>query len=334
MLSALRRYRNDTMKNYWDDLAAWNDAEVRNKHEIRSLCFGLAATFYFRDGHTERKRRAALACFDDYDARFGSSLRWCQASAETSRLGRVDKLRSRDMSPYLLSPKWDTPEAHDRAWAYYWHGGEHKHDASPFEVNGFGSPKMFAEVRQSLSFFRFSVPVLHVREQPDVFVDLVMQCSERLEPVHGYGGVTVLTSSDRGTVQRAAPRIAGFAARYPGLEVDRPMSHKRVTQSGIKGGNWITILSTPFIDRLGGLPALGAALPESFVTHEYGDGVVIVAGPAPEVGDRHRNIDTPAYRELARVLKPIRITEHPAIYPKGRFSEQEGFAEWLARFDD
>ena len=50
----------------------------------------------------------------------------------------------------------------------------------------------------------------------------------------------LLQSRNRGLTQSYAGRIAAFAAQYPGIEIDRPMSHKLATQNRIKGGNWIT----------------------------------------------------------------------------------------------
>lgn len=322
------------MQDEWQTLCAWETSQILADKGRVAACCGLAATFYVREGHTEANRTAALECFNEYDRLCGSSLQWCRASAESNRLGRTAKLRSRDMSPYLLSPKWDLPEAEDRACAYYWHGGKRQHDASPFKINYFASPKMYVEVDDSLSFFQVSFPVLWFREREADFIDFVASCAERLRPLNGYGGITILTSTDRGDTQRAAPKIAGWAERYPGLEVDRPMSHKAVVHQKIKGGNWLTVLSTPFVEALGGEAALREELPEPLRLRKYGGGVILVAGSAPEVGDRNRDQDTPAYRTLARVLRPIRIVDHPRVYPEGRFSEEGAFAEWLARFDE
>jgi hypothetical protein len=111
------------------------------------------------------------------------------------------------------------------------------------------------------------------------------------------------------------------------------MSHKLATLNGIKGGNWLTILSDPFVERLGGRDAIREALGEPFAVESFTGGVMIVAGNAPEVGDRNRNIDAPLYRKLARILRPIRIDQHPPVYAMGPLSVEGEFDAWLARFD-
>ena len=237
------------------------------------------------------------------------------------------------MSPYLLSSNWNQPQAREHGWAFYWHGGEHESDASPFKIHAYGSPKMYAELDNSLSFLQVSFPVLWFQGKQEGFPDLILRWCERLKPYHGYGGITLLDSPDPGLSQRYAPNIAAFAARYPGLEIDDPMSHKFATQDGIKGGNWLTILSSGFVERLSGRSSLSEKLGNPFVVRDYNGGVVVVAGPEPEVGDRNRNIDTPLYRRLAGVLKPIRIQHHPRPYAEGRFAEASEYEAWLARFD-
>jgi hypothetical protein len=254
--------------------------------------------------------------------------------ADIWRMSPVAKLQSRDMSRYLLSQKWNEPKAREHAWSYYWHGGEGRDDASPFMIDAYGSPRMYAELDNSLSFLRVSFPVLWFQKDPTVFIDLILKWCERLRPHHGYGGIFLLESPDEGVAQGYAPQVAGFAGRYPGLEIDDPMSHKLVTQEDIKGGNWLTILSTYFVEKLGGREELCEALGVPFVVKDYDGGLMIIAGPAPEVGDSNLNIHPTLYRKLASVLKPIRIHDHPRPYSEGRFAEEGEFASWLARFDE
>jgi hypothetical protein len=319
---------------YWTSLRKWEEALVRDEEGTIAICFGLAATLYFQNGHTEEKRRASLECFNEYERLCGALLRWHCVGADSRRMSPVAKLRSRDMSPYLLSPKWNQTESREHAWAFYWHGGEHPEDASPLKIHAYGSPRMYAELDNSLSFLQVSFPVLWFEDKLEGFPELILRWCERLKPHHGYGGITLLESPDRGLAQHYSPDIAAFAGRYPGLEIDRPMSHKLATQNGIKGGNWLTILSTYFVQQLGGRDSLREQLGEPFVVEDYDGSVMVVAGPVPEVGDRNRNVDTPLYRKLAGVLKPIRIQDHPRPYAKGRFAEDDEFATWLARFDE
>ena len=320
----------------WANLTTWEKILVRHNDGRIAIRFGLAATLYFHEGHTEEKRRASLECFNEYECMCGTSLRWHSVSANSRRMSSVGKLRNRDMSPYMLSPKWNEPEARDHGWAFYWHDGKHQNDASSLKIDAYGSPRMYTELDNSLSFLQVSFPVLWFQDKSAGLPELILRWCERLKPYHGYGGITLLESPDRGLTQRYSSNIAAFGGRYPGLEIDRPMSHKLTTQrqGGIKGGNWLTILSTYFVEKLGGRDTVHRQLSEPFVVKDYDGGVMIVAGPVPEVGDRNRNIDTPLYRKLAGILKPIRIQDHPRPYAKGRFAEDGEFAAWIARFDE
>lgn len=322
------------MATDWGSLTTWEEARVRHRDGRVPICFGLAATLYFHEGHTEEKRRASLECFNEYERMCGSYLRWHSVSANSRRMSSVGNLQSRDMSPYLLSPKWNEPEAREHGWAFYWHGGEHPDDASPFKIHAYGSPKMYADLDNSLSFLQVSFPVLWFQGKLEDFPNLILRWSERLKPYHGYGGITLLDSPDRGLSQKYSPNFAAYGNRYPGLEIDRPMSHKRATLEGIKGGNWLTILSTNFVDKLGGSYSFHSELGELFAVQEYDGGVIVVAGAVPEVGDRNRNVDAPLYSRLAAVFKPIRIQRHPRPFSKGRFAQDGEYEAWLARFDE
>ncbi len=316
-----------------DELRAWSNRTVVDTDGRVAICFGLAATLYFRDGHVEKQRRAVLDCFNDYESVAGNHLTWHGVGARSGRMSRVDALRSRDMSPYLLSEKWTEPAAHEHAWAFNWHGGVNRDDASPWRIYAYGSPRRYAELDGSLSFLQVSVPLGGPTDAYRRFAQLVFRFCERLSPLHGYGGATLLISHDRGLAQVHASEAAGFAARYPGLEIDRPMSHKLATLNAIKGAGWITVLSQAFVERMGGLQGLRDRLAETVSVTPFATGVLLVAGNAPEVGDLNRRLDTPHLRDLSRALKPIRITEHPALYTEGRFAEASEYSAWLARFD-
>lgn len=64
------------------------------------LRLGLIATWYFHQGYTWEKRRAVTECYDEFRASFGEQLRWWVV--EGGRFNRVDKLKGRDLGPYLF----------------------------------------------------------------------------------------------------------------------------------------------------------------------------------------------------------------------------------------
>jgi hypothetical protein len=136
-----------------------------------------------------------------------------------------------------------------------------------------------------------------------------------------------------------------WAQRLPGLEVDEVTSHvnwlaeARDGGPGIKGVNWLTVLGDRFVAEVGGADKLErdlAALDRRFIVHRWDGGVMIQAGPRPELGDAQRDHWPELYVKLAKYLKPIRVTWHHAFQmggPGERFDKARSEA-WLRRFDD
>ena len=297
------------------------------------LRLGLLATWYFQQGYTPEKRRAVVECYDEFQTAFGEHLRWWVI--EGGHFRPVAKLKSRDLSSYLLKPGFATPES-EKNWSILFHAGEQKEDASDLHIKGLGSSWVECDIDpKDLSYLTISVPLGFLTERPADFPELVLRWSRRLQPFHGYGGIGIQTMHDDALAGMHEREVFAMAQRFPGLEVDYPMNHTLSTQSGIKGGNWITVLANPWVEKLGGVEKIRQALgTEQFRVDEYPGGVMILAGGIPEIGDRNRRIDTPTYRKLAHLLKPIRTTHHPGVHTTpGTFLWHE-FEAWLARFDD
>ena len=106
----------------------------------------------------------------------------------------------------------------------------------------------------------------------------------------------------------------------------------------IKGVNWLTALDDECFERLGGRDAVLSDLDEAFKFYNYDGGVLIQAGPVPQLGDVNQRHIPRYYQQLARKLKPLRM-----VFPQGhsllkspRPQEKSGADvsnEWLARFD-
>jgi hypothetical protein len=136
---------------------------------------------------------------------------------------------------------------------------------------------------------------------------------------------------DYGTQVKEA--MNGFGRRYPGLDMSHPFSTKYIAGKGIKGVNWLTLLSQPYIDRLGGVPAIRRAVGSGVTVHELPTGIAIQAGPAPEIGDVNRRNTLPLYQQVGRALASIRSTEHPPIFGPEGIQDEDATEEWLRRFD-
>ena len=123
-----------------------------------------------------------------------------------------------------------------------------------------------------------------------------------------------------------------MARRFEGLEVDQPHRHTLHVSDGIKSVNWMTIVGSMFIEKIGGAEKLTKALGRDMVI-ELENSVIIVASDKPQMGDTNRQILVDDYRKVAKVLKPIMITNLGSFYSGSPLGfTREKTIEWLNRF--
>lgn len=288
-------------------------------------CIGLLVTLYFREGQQPEKREALWRCHERYWEVAGSHLRW----GSHPGTGRPVNL-SKQKLPSLR--EWIDQLGEEDELELTYHGGQHKNDADAHSLAIYTSRLN----EYKLGFLSATLPFSWVAQNPaGSFVRLVQEFSEYLHPYHGYGGLAVIphVAHSKARESRSELSVYAIARRFPGLEVDYPVSHLRHLGTGIKGVNWLTVLSDSWLEASGGKASLRTQLDESFVFHDFSGGTIIQAGPHPQLGDINRRDIPEHYRVLSRLLKPIR-----AAYPDVLQADAEGFddartQQWLSRFD-
>jgi hypothetical protein len=259
-----------------------------------------------------------LDVFNEYYSFCGQRLRWATNPANH---------RWEELTPSLLPDQWLLKNMEtNHVWDFYYHGGRTYDESSAFRIHGLGFPIP----ARSLSYLSICFPVTWFAENNADAPSLIMHWCQRLNPFHGYAGFTILSSSDTRMESKMAKAVYTLAQRFPGLEVDYPVSHSMYLQEGIKGVNWLTCLEERWLKELGGIGELRQRLGDEFIFHEYDGGIVIQAGPYPEVGDRNRQIAVNLYGKLSHVLGAIRV-EYPV--PILGF-DATSTAEWFHRFDE
>src|SRR5262249_12817288 len=95
-----------------------------------------------------------------------------------------------------------------------------------------------------------------------------------------------------------------LAARYAGLDISRTKSVSMDVGDQVPGVHWVTYLRSDRLARLGGRAKLQAALPGGVrpVWLENG-GIILRLAEWPQLGDRNRQEDLPAYCWLAQLLQ-------------------------------
>jgi hypothetical protein len=293
------------------------------KGEI-AITIGLIATVFFEEPWTQGNRDVVAALAREYMEMLGDKLRWAR-HPRTVVMHAIDS--GRVALPWEWLPKHNDPET---SWEFLFHGGVGEETASPYVVSAFGSNS----IKKGLGFFRIALPLMWYADHPGSLPEFLRSICERLKPISGYGGLGIIESPDilaRKPFQRT---VRELAERFPGLDADAGPITSRRLGDGIKGVNWLTVLSDRWIDNVGGVEYLRARLNETFYFYRYKGGVIIQAGPKPQLGDVNANNWPRPYVTLAKVLKKIQITTHNPMHFGGTGGfDYEATLAWLFRFD-
>jgi hypothetical protein len=178
------------------------------------------------------------------------------------------------------------------------------------------------------------VPISYIEETPEGYASLLTHMCDLIQPFHGYGGLGFILS--KGTVtDKVKSFMYSIAQEYPCIEVDMPVSHLQYLENGIKGVNWMTVLSDEFINKVGGLDLLVTKLGnDEYRYRKYRKGCVIQSSDEPckdgEVSD--------AVIKLNSILKELRVKEigsfsGGSLDPNIEKFDSKSSNEWLARLD-
>ncbi|NUQ78845.1 MAG: DUF3396 domain-containing protein [Polyangiaceae bacterium] len=298
---------------------------VKDKDGRVAVMIGLVATVFFDNRRPREIRERVADVAEDYITLVREHLRWTRPPG-ARRSCRID-------SPAMRLPKQWLPDHPDnKSWEFVFHGGDMALAASAFHVSGFGSEDFD---NPGLGFLHISFPMLWFAEpSAGTFPEYVLKICQKIQPLSGYAGLGVIESHDGYTADDFQPIVKEIAERFPGLEVESLSAHTLYLHTGIKGVNWLTILGDRWVNEMGGLDSLRAHLDENFGFYPYDGGVVIQAGPKPQIGDAQANRWPKHYVKLAKILKKIQIKNHRPFHfgGPGRM-DHEASKAWLFRFD-
>ncbi|MDC0750058.1 DUF3396 domain-containing protein [Polyangium sp. rjm3] len=192
-------------------------------------------------------------------------------------------------------------------------------------------------VDKDLGYFHARLPFSWFAQHPDTtFADFVLPMCKRLRPLSGYAGLGFLLPLTVEGKILGEPLVTPLASRFPGLEVDDPGGGTFSLHDGIKGVNWLTILSDRWVEAAGGRDYLRIRLDEpTFPFYPYDGGLMIQAGPKPQIGDTTRDLWPEHYVTLHKVLKKIQIKKYGRFHlgGPGPRMDQPATLAWLVRFD-
>lgn len=164
------------------------------------------------------------------------------------------------------------------------------------------------------------------------FADLARRLAKMLKFSFGLGGYSLGWNRVGELAHEAKKDIYVISRRYPGIDIPDIQGDIRAISQGIKCVNWLTLLDDAYVERLGGMDRLRKALDQQVVCDRVTNGVVIQAGPRPEMGDVNRRETLPLYHNVGRAVAKVRAKEHLAFIPDPKDPGQ-ATEKWLARFD-
>jgi Protein of unknown function (DUF3396) len=295
----------------------------------------LRGSLYFDGSHTLAVREAVCQCFDQYEAIAKDHLTW---------LWRDEPPQGPDKFAYANAPKFrdmvkKLGEDDHLGFAYI--SGKKPHDASPWQFQVSGLRGWEARMGTwGLASLDFSIPPLYVEQHPRVFQELFVAFARLLRPQHGHGGHAMQLSLVR--KEPNEPVAALMAEHAKGLDVGSSVQVAGRTKQGItthiKTIGWLTAINQDMVKKIGGMEALRSELPMNwFALYDYGAGLVIQAGPRPEIAPVAADPMPAIYVLPNMVLKEVRMAEIGDLHYGSKDGEPRltGVAaeDWLKRFD-
>lgn len=308
-----------------EDIRALDDLTLRDDDGQAVVGVGLTTALYFTGGHAPGLRHAVLDLAERHLDGRGDRWRWWLPPV--AGVEQVVPPAGPDLSAARRAA--DDPTA----GIGFWLMGAKDFDRASFQM-ALGAeawPGQLSFVAWTMSLAEgFALP------QGRWLAEILDWC-RAARPLHGTAGIGVISHPDYGTALAAQPWVKPLLERFPGLDYGLPVDVAAIAHDGLPVVNWLTVLGDPLVARLGGRQALGREIdsrPE-LALHDYPGGVVVQAGPVPQIGDQTQGMMPRAYGVAGGLLKDVR-TEPFDLLTELRYPEDsEAFSHaWLNRFDN
>lgn len=122
--------------------------------------------------------------------------------------------------------------------------------------------------------------------------------------------------------------VFAHARRHPGYDVGEHATTMDVFHDRLRTVSWLTFVGPALLAELEAPPA---ARTRAVKIEPAGEGVLLVAGEAPQAGDVNRRELPRAYAEVDAILRPIRAGARDGLHFGAPWSEATT-ARWLERF--
>jgi hypothetical protein len=200
------------------------------------------------------------------------------------------------------------------------------------------------------STFQLNIPLPWFERQgtPGLAQKIFADLTRILQPLHAQAGLAMATTRDPIWTQEGAENLYPLLYKFRGL-MSGWAAHYAIWMGTSMGAvNWLTAVHDDLIARCDGQEAVLAALDlPGFAIDAFAGGLIIQAGPTPQLCNREADEGSAHYGRLARALKPARVVPKPdgksasSDYRiPGTFADDERYGlilraqeEYLTRFD-
>ena len=299
---------------------------------------GGMATLHFTGGSTPEVRREVLAILEEFLAAYGQTITGYQRPGQRRRsrwpAGTVP-------DAYADPAQTDDPDQP----LFYIMTTPVDGDSDPCLsfFMGLCTTREEGRLRRPLSGIRLHVPPRVLLDDPDGFARRLAGWAARLPLAHGTAGLGAL-SAPGGEGSTCAWWL--WLEAYPGLEYDA-MGSYWAELSDVpdrfwkpRSSNWLTFLGPQAVAALGGAGAVTAAVDQGVAVTRAGSALMLRAGTRPVLGSAATGGIPEAYRQVARLIRPIRFEDYRYSvirYPEGvapdRAARLARCLAWLRRMD-
>jgi hypothetical protein len=272
-----------------------------------------------------------LQAYDLLTAPIKGQLRWYQ----NYTMNRMSPATARTLSaPRTWLERGQKPIAR----MLYMKGPDDMKAAGQYVVDFSYYPQEAAYSESNTSYIRQATPWRALEKDPESYLATATRLCDLLPALCGHVGYSLETSPYY--EMQAFREAYGLAMRHPGVNIATDHATWPLRdEKGIEAVNWLTIVGSIPLEKLGGAAALRRRLKEhrSISVIDTQHGVIIRAGERPRMGDVNRRDDLPEYRAVYAALKDVMdqvLTDFSPL-PLGlaRPEKAEKTARWLRRFE-
>jgi hypothetical protein len=176
---------------------------------------------------------------------------------------------------------------------------------------------------------RLVLPLEYVQSSSRPLKDLTVELVGNFVFAYGHSGYAFsMNENDPDLCHSARLQMYPLGMRHPGIDIPSTGSSFHCVRDGIKCINWLTLLGDTFVRGFKPTEA-----DERIVMERLPHGILIQAGPRPEMGDVKRGQLLPAYHAVGRRVVHLRAVNHPSFIVLDKVTDDDATNQWLSRFD-